>query len=286
MSESSDPVETHTLRGATDRPALLTIRAIIEEMEPLATPELDDYLHPSVLEVALDDGLCEADEAKIEIQWTTQDDYKFHYTDTEAVNLRWGKHPHGGDYVHVPSLEHYHPPPDASSDPDEVDYDGDYYQLDGAICRPQPRQEPRPPIMVGGGGEEFTLRIAAKHADEWNYWGSTDVIEHKLDVLRSHCETYGTAFDDIDISWFARCIVRETEAAVDAVLDEVPRFRDPAPDDPISSYNNLIGTPDQLIEELEPYAELGVDEVVLEFVDFPDPTGVELFAEEVVPAFR
>jgi alkanesulfonate monooxygenase SsuD/methylene tetrahydromethanopterin reductase-like flavin-dependent oxidoreductase (luciferase family) len=169
---------------------------------------------------------------------------------------------------------------------DEVDYDGDYYQLDGAICRPQPRQEPRPPIMVGGGGEEFTLRIAAKHADEWNYWGSTDVIEHKLDVLRSHCETYGTAFDDIDISWFARCIVRETEAAVDAVLDEVPRFRDPAPDDPISSYNNLIGTPDQLIEELEPYAELGVDEVVLEFVDFPDPTGVELFAEEVVPAFR
>lgn len=90
-----------TLRGATDRPALLTIRGIIEEMEPLATPELDDYLHPSALVVALDDGLFEAAEAQIEIQWTTHGEYKFHYTDTETVNFRWGKHPRGGDYVHV-----------------------------------------------------------------------------------------------------------------------------------------------------------------------------------------
>jgi hypothetical protein len=121
MSDAPDRAETHTLRGATDRPALLTIRDSIEEMEPLATAELDDYLNPSVLEVALDDGLCEADEAKIDIQWTTQDDYKVHYTDTEAVNFRWGKHSHGGDYVQVPGLEHYHPPPDASSKPDEVE---------------------------------------------------------------------------------------------------------------------------------------------------------------------
>ena len=55
MVNASDQNEHHTLRGATDRPALLTIRDVIEEMEPLATAELDDYLHPSVLEVALDD---------------------------------------------------------------------------------------------------------------------------------------------------------------------------------------------------------------------------------------
>ena len=121
MPDSSSQPETHRLRGATDRPVLLTIRGIIGEMEPLGTPELDDYLHPSVLEVSLGDGLCEADEAKIEIQWTTQGDYRFRYTDTEAVDLRWGKHPHGGDYVHAPGLEHYHPPPDATSDPDEVE---------------------------------------------------------------------------------------------------------------------------------------------------------------------
>ncbi len=121
MQESSAQPEAHTLRGATDRPALLAIRDIIEEMEPLATARLDDYLNPSVLEVSLDDGLREADEARLDVQWTTQNDYKFHYTDATGVNLRWGKHPHGGDYVHVSGTEHYHPPPDASSDPADVE---------------------------------------------------------------------------------------------------------------------------------------------------------------------
>jgi len=164
-------------------------------------------------------------------------------------------------------------------------YDGEYYQLSEAVCKPHPVQEPHPPIMIGGGGEEFTLRITAKHADEWNYWGPTDVIAHKLDVLRDHCETYGTEFEAIDVSWFARCIVRETEAEVERVLDAAPRFRDPDPDDPLASYNNLIGTPEQIIEELEPYRELGVDEVDIEFVDFPETTGLSLFADEVMPAF-
>lgn len=121
MQDTPAQSEPHTLRGAADRPTLLTIRDIVAEMEPLATAELDDYLHPSVVEVALDDGLCGADEARIDIQWTTQDDYKFHYTDTAEVNLRWGKHPHAGDYTHVSGLAHYHPPPDASSDPDAVE---------------------------------------------------------------------------------------------------------------------------------------------------------------------
>ncbi|WP_277555889.1 hypothetical protein [Halobaculum limi] len=121
MRDSPDQAETHTLRGATDRPALLTIRDVVEEMEPFANAELDDYLNPSVLEVVLADGLSAADNARIDIQWTTQNDYKFHYTDTEGVDLRWGKHPHARDYIHVPGVEHYHPPPDASSDPDKVE---------------------------------------------------------------------------------------------------------------------------------------------------------------------
>lgn len=168
---------------------------------------------------------------------------------------------------------------------DEVSYDGDYFQLQNAVCTPHPIQDPHPPIMVGGGGEEFTLRIAAKHADEWNYWGPVDVIEHKLDVLKAHCETYDTDFGEIDVSWFARCIIRETDEAVGAVLDDAPRFRDPDPDDPLSTYNNLIGTPEQITSELEAYRDLGVDEVVLEFVDFPEEIGPELFMTEVAPQF-
>jgi len=113
--------EGHSLRGPIDRTALLAIREVFTADEPLATTELDDYLDPRTLRVTYDDGLCGADTARIEIQWTTRDDYKFHYTDSCDVNLRWGKHPHNNDYVNVQGLEHYHPPPNASSDSSEVE---------------------------------------------------------------------------------------------------------------------------------------------------------------------
>lgn len=113
--------EPHALRGAVDRPALIAIRDLFADEEPLATPRLDDVLHPSALEVHLEDGLCDATSARIDVQWTTSNDYKYHYTDSLGVDLRWGRHPHHGDYVRVPGLEHYHPPPDASSAPNEVE---------------------------------------------------------------------------------------------------------------------------------------------------------------------
>lgn len=168
---------------------------------------------------------------------------------------------------------------------DKVTYEGEYVSVKDAVCKPQPEQDPRPPIMVGGGGESFTLRIAAKHADSWNYWGPPHVMEHKLDVLKSHTHTENTDFDEIEKSWFARCIIRETEEEVENILEEVPRFRQP--DDlteiPDGDYNNLIGTPEQVIDQLGAYDHMDLDEVVLEFVDFPRTTGAELFAERVLP---
>ena len=133
--------------------------------------------------------------------------------------------------------------------------------------------------MVGGGGEEFTLRIAAKHADIWNFWGPVEVMEHKLDVLQKHCQTYDRDYDDITKSWFARCIIRETEAEVDALLDAVPRFH---PDTIGDTEFALVGTPEQVEAQLQPFLSLGITEIVLEFVDFPQTDGLELFAETVL----
>jgi len=113
--------ESHSLRGPTDRPALIAIRDAFNAEEPLATAQLDDFLDPTTLEVRFDEGLCGAETARLDVQWTTRDDYKFHYTDSQGVDLRWGNHPHGGDYSQVNGLEHYHPPPDASSDPNVVE---------------------------------------------------------------------------------------------------------------------------------------------------------------------
>ncbi|WP_254840916.1 hypothetical protein [Natronomonas marina] len=121
MGKYGSPGEDHSLRGATDRPALLAIRDVFNANEPLASAELDDYLDPRTLEVTFDEGLCGADTARIDVQWTTRGDYKFHYTDSRGVDLRWDKHPHDGEYVDAPGLEHYHPPPNATSDPKEVE---------------------------------------------------------------------------------------------------------------------------------------------------------------------
>lgn len=98
MGGHSTADEGHSLRGPIDRPALLAIRDVFNSDEPLATAELDDYLDPETLEVTFDEGLCGAESARIDVQWTTQNDYKFHCTDSRGVNLRWSKHPHDGDY--------------------------------------------------------------------------------------------------------------------------------------------------------------------------------------------
>lgn len=113
--------ESHTLRGAVDRNALLAIRDCYTRAEPLATASLDDYLSPNRLTVELADGLPDAESARIDIQWTTEGDYKFHYTDPQNVNFRWGRHPTGGDFPQVSGLNHFHPPPDATSEPAAVE---------------------------------------------------------------------------------------------------------------------------------------------------------------------
>jgi hypothetical protein len=118
---SPNPSESHSLRGAVDRSALLTIRETVTAYEPLATATLDDFLNPETLQLRLSDGLGPADSGRIDVQWTVHGDYAFHYTDPTGMNCRWDKHPHGGDYSHVDDLAHFHPPPDAASTPEIVE---------------------------------------------------------------------------------------------------------------------------------------------------------------------
>lgn len=71
-------------------------------------------------------------------------------------------------------------------------YTGKHYQLAETICEPRPIR--RPPILIGGGGEKKTLRLAAQYADVWNRNGTVlrpDDLERKIDVLRRHCEALG-----------------------------------------------------------------------------------------------
>ena len=84
---------------------------------------------------------------------------------------------------------------------DLTDYDGRYYQLREARCEPKPVQKPYPPFVIGGGGEQLTLRVVAQHAQVWNFAGGpVENFMHKVDVLRQHCATIGRDPAEIALS--------------------------------------------------------------------------------------
>jgi len=82
-----------------------------------------------------------------------------------------------------------------------LDFDGRYYQLKDARSEPKPVQSPYPPFVIGGGGEQLTLRVVAKQADIWNYSGnSVEEFSHKVKVLHEHCAAIGRDPKDITLS--------------------------------------------------------------------------------------
>ncbi|HET9920202.1 MAG TPA: LLM class F420-dependent oxidoreductase [Ktedonobacteraceae bacterium] len=73
-----------------------------------------------------------------------------------------------------------------------ANFDGKYYQLHDARCEPKPVQKPYPPFVIGGSGEQLTLRVVAKYANIWNFvGGSIDVFKHKSEVLNGYCKEIG-----------------------------------------------------------------------------------------------
>ena len=78
---------------------------------------------------------------------------------------------------------------------DDGPYEGRHYRLGRTLNSPQPIR--RPPILIGGGGEKKTLRLVARYAQACNLFAGPE-LEHKLDVLRSHCEAEGRDYDEIE----------------------------------------------------------------------------------------
>ena len=74
---------------------------------------------------------------------------------------------------------------------DQTTFEGRYYRVKNAPLNPKPVRRPRPPILIGGGGEKVTMRIAAQYADEWNVWGTPEVLAQKGKVLEQHCADLG-----------------------------------------------------------------------------------------------
>jgi alkanesulfonate monooxygenase SsuD/methylene tetrahydromethanopterin reductase-like flavin-dependent oxidoreductase (luciferase family) len=167
-----------------------------------------------------------------------------------------------------------------------VTFDGDHVHLDGAFCDPKPVQQ-LPEIWVGGGGEQVTLRIAAREADKTNWQVGLDAFVRKSALLRGYCEDIGRDPASIVRTHGPDCRIFDSEADLAAWLaspDGGDLWAEVGPDDYVR--DNLVGTVEQVTEKAQAFVDAGCAEFVLWFRDFPASDSLERWAREVVPSLR
>jgi alkanesulfonate monooxygenase SsuD/methylene tetrahydromethanopterin reductase-like flavin-dependent oxidoreductase (luciferase family) len=154
-----------------------------------------------------------------------------------------------------------------------ANYQGQHYQLTNAYCMPHPN--PLPPVMVGGAGEQFLLRVVAQHADWWHYvFTDMETYRHKQAVLRRHCDAVGRDYGTIVQAVRVGVLTAPTEREVEQLRNS-PDIR------PIEQ--GLVGTPEQVAAKIREIIAQGANRITAHFVDAPRPDGTVLFAREVIP---
>jgi alkanesulfonate monooxygenase SsuD/methylene tetrahydromethanopterin reductase-like flavin-dependent oxidoreductase (luciferase family) len=128
-------------------------------------------------------------------------------------------------------------------------FEGRYYRIEGALNSPRPIQKGGPKIIVGGGGEQRTLKIAAKHADMTHWFPlGFDVLKHKTEVLERHCAAVNRDPSTIERTMATPVLVAATEKDGKAILERLP---------PERRAHVVVGTPAQAAEGLRPYLDAG-----------------------------
>jgi alkanesulfonate monooxygenase SsuD/methylene tetrahydromethanopterin reductase-like flavin-dependent oxidoreductase (luciferase family) len=161
-------------------------------------------------------------------------------------------------------------------------FEGKHFQLKDARMEPKPVQE-HLPLVIGGSGERRTLRIVAEHGDIWNsFYGDLDHYRHLLEVLAGHCADVGREPADVRKSLNFRAVLRDDEQEA---WDRLRELYGGDPSERILQMT-IVGTPEQCVERLRPYADLGVGDFLLAALAPFDEQTVELVAKEVAPALR
>jgi F420-dependent oxidoreductase-like protein len=139
-------------------------------------------------------------------------------------------------------------------------FEGKYYKIKDAICNPKPIQKPHPLIMVGGSGEEYLLKVVAKHANRYNlFFSFPNEMKRKISILKEYCSSIGRNYkEDIEYSVVLPCIIRDSEEEVNEVLLQTKRE-----DKSIKEYSQylvdsvMVGTPEKVLQGIRKYLDIG-----------------------------
>ena len=184
-----------------------------------------------------------------------------------GIGAAWNEEEHRGLGVPFPSVsERFERLEEALKiahqmwDGNEEPFDGKHYQLARPLNSPRPVQKPHPPILIGGSGERKTLRLVAQYGDGCNLFArlGDDVLKHKLDVLRDHCQTIGRPYEDIEKT----------------TLNVMQLSRDG---------RNGSMSPAAAIEHFASLAAMGIDQAIFSMPNVYDLEPFDLLATEIIP---
>jgi len=166
-----------------------------------------------------------------------------------------------------------------------ANFAGKHYTVTDALCEPKPVQTPHIPIWIGGAGPKLTLRVVARHADGWNtFLMPREDYQILLGALEQHCDKAGRDPDTIRKSLACSLVIDTDSAKLDDKLAAVARARGSTPDQVRS--RTLVGTPDEVSNQVLSLAEQGVDHIILSIrAPYPEDD-LTLFAREVIPRVR
>ncbi len=155
---------------------------------------------------------------------------------------------------------------------DYFNFDGQHYQLKSASLEPKPQQA-KIPLMIGGGGEQRTLKIAAQYADEWNVWGDAQILRHKMNILDQHCESAGRDPHEIERSAVALLFLSDNEKYLNKI--RAAELTSPA----------IIGNVNEVIEIVSTLKEIGVKELIIPDFTLGTLIGADTVKQDLMEKF-
>lgn len=160
----------------------------------------------------------------------------------------------------------------------QVTFHGKHYQVNEAFCAPNP--SPPPTLLIGGGGERYTIPVAAQYADWYEPQARTpELYAHKMELFRQACERIGR--DPSSVVRARSCgsiAVARTEAEAQKIADRSIFYQKSGP------ASTTIGTPEMIADYFRKFRDLGCDHFMISrFADVPSTESALLFAEEVMP---
>ena len=157
---------------------------------------------------------------------------------------------------------------------EEAYFEGKYYQVRGAINQPKGVQKPHIPILIGGGGEKVTLKLVAQYGDACNVSGDLQTVEHKLAVVKQHCENVGRDYQDIHCTTGSLCSIADSDEEALALVPAAVRAN--------LSNTALVGSPATIRQRIAALEAIGIHEIILGFPSATDLTPLHRFAQEFI----